>query len=45
MNKRITKLTYDEIDKLLETIDKDWLKDINWNFVTDEQMETLLKNS
>jgi hypothetical protein len=42
MNKRTTKLTYDEIDKLLESNDKDWFKDIKWKFVTEEEMESLL---
>ncbi|MFD1039694.1 hypothetical protein ACFQ3N_15000 [Virgibacillus byunsanensis] len=42
MNKRTTKLTYDEIDKLLESIDKDRFKDIKWKYVTEEEMEYLL---
>lgn len=39
------KLTYDEIDKLLESRDNDWdsYKDIKW--VTEEEMESLLKNN
>ncbi|MBM7571920.1 hypothetical protein [Aquibacillus albus] len=45
MNERTTKLSYDEIDKLLESIDKDCLKDIKWKSVTDEEMESLLAHT
>ncbi len=44
MNTRTTKLSYDEIDKLLESIDKDVFKEINWQFISEEEMESLLKN-
>ncbi|MGO4889851.1 hypothetical protein ACJ2A9_19055 [Anaerobacillus sp. MEB173] len=43
MNKRITKLTYEEIDQLLESVDKDSSKDIKWKFVTEEEMDSLLQ--
>ncbi|MFC4320582.1 hypothetical protein [Litchfieldia salsa] len=43
MNKQIIKLTYVEIDKLLEPIEKDWLKELKLKFVTDEEIESLLK--
>jgi hypothetical protein len=43
MNNRMAKLTYDEIDQLLEPADKDIFKDINWQFVSEEEMESLLR--
>ncbi|WP_168413017.1 hypothetical protein [Bacillus salacetis] len=43
MKTRITKLTYDEIDKLLEPADNDMLNDINWKFVSEEEIENLLQ--
>ncbi|KEF37196.1 hypothetical protein M670_03618 [Schinkia azotoformans MEV2011] len=43
MNQRPIKLTYDEIDKLLEVFDEDWSKDIKLKIVTDEELDTLLK--
>ncbi|MED4351019.1 hypothetical protein P9265_01550 [Schinkia azotoformans] len=43
MNQRPIKLTYDEIDKLLEVFDEDWSKDIKLKIVTDEEWDTLLK--
>ncbi|MBD8067633.1 hypothetical protein [Bacillus sp. PS06] len=44
MIKRTLKLDHEEIDKLLEFIDKDRFKDIKWTFVTEEEMESLLDN-
>lgn len=43
MNKQTLKLTYDEIDKLLEVFDEDCSKDINIKFVTEDELDTLLK--
>ncbi|WP_169891160.1 hypothetical protein [Litchfieldia alkalitelluris] len=43
MNTQKTKLSYDEIDKLLESMDKDKLIDIKWKLVTEEEIEYLLK--
>ncbi|WP_180994193.1 hypothetical protein [Bacillus sp. Marseille-P3661] len=43
MNKRKAKFTYDEIDKLLESYDKDGSKDIKLKFITEEELQTLLK--
>jgi hypothetical protein len=42
MNTRITKLTYDEIDQLLEPSDKELINEIHWKFVSEEEMEFLL---
>lgn len=44
MNIQTIKLTYDEIDKLLESMDKDLTKDIKWKYVTENELESLLKN-
>ncbi|WP_421385193.1 hypothetical protein ACOJQI_10645 [Bacillus salacetis] len=43
MNNHLTKLTYDEIDQLLEPTDKNIFKDINWKFISEEEMESLLR--
>lgn len=43
MNQPTTKLTYDEIDKLLETFDESWAKDIKLRLVTEEELDSLLK--
>ncbi len=43
MNKTLTKLTYDEIDKLLTNTDKDLFNNINWTLVTEDEMESLLR--
>ncbi len=43
MTKQTLKLTYDEIDKLLEVFDEDWSKDIKLKIVTEEELDTLLK--
>ncbi|WP_456273686.1 hypothetical protein [Bacillus sp. AK031] len=43
MNKETTKLTHNEIDELLETVDKELFKDIKWKFVTEEEMDVLLR--
>jgi hypothetical protein len=40
--KNTTKLTHNEIDELLETVDKELFKEINWKFVTEEEMDILL---
>ncbi|WP_449537638.1 hypothetical protein [Ferdinandcohnia sp. Marseille-Q9671] len=45
MKDRTVTFTYDEIDKLLESFDKELFKDIKWKPVTDEEMESLLKTS
>lgn len=42
MKEQTAQLTYD-IDKLLETTNKDYFNDINWKFVTEEEMEALLE--
>jgi hypothetical protein len=45
LNQQTAKLTYDEIDKLLEVFDFDVnrSKEINMKFVTEEELDTLLK--
>lgn len=45
MNERTVKFSYDEIDQLLDSMDKDIFKDIKWKTITDEEMESLLKTS
>lgn len=45
MKENAIKFSYDEIDQLIEAMDKDVWKDIKWKFVTDEEMESLLKTS
>ncbi|MGM0845599.1 MAG: hypothetical protein ACQEUT_11525 [Bacillota bacterium] len=45
MSITITKLSYDEIDNLLQPSDKDLYKDIKWRFVSEEEIELLLKNN
>ncbi|MGD6801791.1 hypothetical protein ACQCVK_14670 [Rossellomorea vietnamensis] len=43
MNKPLTKLSYDDIDKLLQPADQDLFHNINWQFISEEEMETLLR--
>ncbi len=43
MNKQPIKLTYDEIDKLLEAFNEDGSNNINLKFVTEDELDTLLK--
>ncbi|MFS0864354.1 hypothetical protein AB3M96_16720 [Fredinandcohnia sp. 179-A 10B2 NHS] len=45
MKEQKLKLTYVEIDKLVESFDKEVYNDIKWKFVTEEEMENLLKTS
>ncbi|WP_157256168.1 hypothetical protein [Bacillus timonensis] len=43
MNERTKQFSYDEIDRLLDSIDKDMFKDIKWKTITEEEMESLLR--
>ncbi|WP_159439958.1 hypothetical protein [Bacillus sinesaloumensis] len=45
MNERTIKFSYDEIDLLIEAMDKDVWKDIKWKHVTEEEIDKLLKTS
>ncbi|MEK5441090.1 MULTISPECIES: hypothetical protein [unclassified Fredinandcohnia] len=45
MKEQTIKFTYNEIDLLIEAMDKDIWKDIKWKFVTEEEIESLLKTS
>lgn len=45
MNERTIKFSYDEIDLLIEAMDKNVWKDIKWKPITDEEIETILKTS
>ncbi|WP_453993769.1 hypothetical protein [Bacillus nitroreducens] len=45
MNERTVKFSYEEIDLLIDAMDKDVWKDIKWKSVTEEEIETLLKTS
>ncbi|EDL66710.1 hypothetical protein [Bacillus sp. SG-1] len=43
MYNRITKLTPEEIDRLLDPADKESFKDITWKFISDDEIENLLR--
>lgn len=44
MKKPTTKLTFDEIEKLLETTDKDHFNHINWQYFTEKEIDSLLES-